>query len=396
MGNSVSSVNVKVFSDKKTQKVMFIEANQDFVEVVCSFMTLPLGTIVRHFYNNNRKNNNLGCLTSIYQSVVNLNVAHFTDDKCRYVLVNPVNASYDLCKNLVFNLNDTGISATIGKATDHVEPVFLKKKGSFIITDDLTFTPLLFDTYIQLLKTLGVKDMKDLVEQTVPYNFERLYQLLMDLVFVRGWASSFTTSITSDLSQPTTAKFVIQKSKNKVLCAQVDNLFVELLFSFLTIPLGAVVRLTNSGFVSDCSSAIYTLINSISKLADENYLKSEDIKKRLLEPMVESNYLNVTDYLPQIYKEDTVKGSFLKEKASFVVSDDLQIKVSPSIKTFTEFTSDIPVDDIEVIPVSIGVQEGPLILKLSVHSKSVLTDFFNSSQNNVMNKLKVEPNNIQG
>ncbi|XP_071715776.1 uncharacterized protein [Rutidosis leptorrhynchoides] len=169
-------------------------------------------------------------------------------------------------------------------------------------------------------------------------------------------------------------KFVIQKSKKKVLCAQVDNFFVELLFSFLTIPLGAVVRLTND------TSAIRNLSNSISKLGDENYFKSEDIKKRLVEPMLEPRYMKVTDYLPQIYKQDTVKGSFLKENASLVVSDDLQILVSPSVNTVKEFTSGIPLDDIELLPMSIGEPEALLILKLSLHSKSVLTDFFKSSK----------------
>ncbi|GJT56744.1 hypothetical protein Tco_0991798 [Tanacetum coccineum] len=40
-------VHIKVFIDKKKKKVMFAEAEEDFVEILFSFLTLPLGTIAR-------------------------------------------------------------------------------------------------------------------------------------------------------------------------------------------------------------------------------------------------------------------------------------------------------------------------------------------------------------
>lgn len=173
---------------------------------------------------------------------------------------------------------------------------------------------------------------------------------------MRLWSLSITNSTLSSLSKPITAKLVIHKSKKKVLCAQVDNFFVELLFSFLTIPLGTVRRLTMASSSSDCSAAIHNLCNSISNLGDENYLKSKAIKERLLKPKLASCYLKATDCLP-IYRDNTVPGSSLKEKASFIVSDNLQIVLSSSINSLAKFTFRVPVDDIEVLPVSMGEQE---------------------------------------
>ncbi|MFS7976844.1 hypothetical protein Hanom_Chr10g00897121 [Helianthus anomalus] len=91
--------------------------------------------------------------------------------------------------------------------------------------------------------------------------------------------------------------------------------FLEMLFSFLTIPLGSAKRLTMD---NSSPTGIDTLYNSISSLGDENYLKSEEIKSMLLSPKLASNYLRVTDLMP-IYEQTTRKGSFLKEKSTYIV-----------------------------------------------------------------------------
>jgi len=149
-------------------------------------------------------------------------------------------------------------------------------------------------------------------------------------------------------------KLLVQKSKKKVLCAQVENSFVELLFSFLTIPLGAYEHLTKE---QSSSVAISNLYNSISCLGDGKYLKSEDVKTILLRPKLAANYLRVTNFLP-IYEVDTRVGRFLKEQATFIVSDDLEVTSSPSVATITKFnTLGVPVCDIEVLEVTIGEQE---------------------------------------
>ncbi|XP_024964858.1 uncharacterized protein LOC112505143 [Cynara cardunculus var. scolymus] len=94
----------------------------------------------------------------------------------------------------------------------------------------------------------------------------------------------------------------------------------------------------------------------------------------LLCPKLAANYLRVTDFLP-IYDVNTSKGHFLKEQTTFIVSDDLEITVSPSISTISKFnTLGISVGDIEVIEASVGEQEALLILKASITSTSALTD----------------------
>jgi len=40
-------VSLKLVVNKETNKVLFAEAEKDFVNVLCSLLTLPLGTITR-------------------------------------------------------------------------------------------------------------------------------------------------------------------------------------------------------------------------------------------------------------------------------------------------------------------------------------------------------------
>lgn len=160
----------------------------------------------------------------------------------------------------------------------------------------------------------------------------------------------------------TTVKLLLQKSKKKVLCAQVENRFVELLFSFLTIPLGAYELLTKD-IASSPILGISNLYNSISSLGERKFLKSEDVKSMLLCPKLATNYLCVTDLFP-IYEDNIRPGRFLKEQATFIVSDDLKVTASQSIATISNFNAPgVPIPDMEFLDLYIGEEE---VIKLAL------------------------------
>ncbi|XP_076912309.1 uncharacterized protein LOC143570572 isoform X3 [Bidens hawaiensis] len=398
-------VHLKVFVDKKKKKVIFAEAEQDFVEILFSFLTLPLGTIARlSSKHEGTKDIKVGSLDSLYESVENLNNKHFTNEHCKIALVNPNSSLISLCQKLKVNLNIMNMKPADARVSDTPSDlVFFRKNASFIITDDLNVIPVMLDSSVTLLKFLGVEYIDVLEEKIIDFGLEEFSSLLKwSLVtntpltnMVLGGSkpcscffscsSCIKTSTTSNLpliarysSQRQTVKLLIQKSKKKVLCAQADNFFVELLFSFLTIPLGHAKRLTMN---NSSSTGIDNMYNSISSLGDGNYLKSEEIKSLLLCPKLASNYLRVTDLLP-VYDKDTKQGNFLKAQATFIVSDDLEVTISPSISTISKYnTLGIPVGDIEIMEVYIGEQEALSILKASLTSTSPLTDCLNSFRN---------------
>ncbi|CAH1445952.1 unnamed protein product [Lactuca virosa] len=408
MGNE-TSVPLKVFVDDKKKKVMFAEAEEDFVEILFSFLTLPLGTIARQLsriFPGDSTYTKLGSLTSLHESVGNLNMTLFSSLESKGSLVHTINSSAHLCEKLKVNLNHDQRA----RVFPH-EEIFLKKKAKFIITDDLNVVPIVLDKSIELLNSLGVDYIDELQEKTVNFGLKEFIHLLKWSLFTnnsltncvlggRKPSSSFFTN--STLTIPSTSgqiqtqkiKLLIQKSKKKVLCAQVENHFVELLFSFLTIPFGAYERITKD-IGSSPLMGTSNLYNSISSLGE--YLTSEDVKTMLLCPNIAESYVCVTDLLP-IYEVNKRQGSFLnKEQATiFMVSNDLKVTTCPSIATISKFnTHGVPIHDMELLELSIGEQEALLLLKASLTSRSALTDWFRALLS--MKKLKdLVPNNDFG
>ena len=76
------------------------EASGDFVDVLFSFLTLPLGTIIR-LGNQFQQPVEIGCINNLYESVQNLRPDVFWNNICQKMLLaprNPLEASYQRLK----------------------------------------------------------------------------------------------------------------------------------------------------------------------------------------------------------------------------------------------------------------------------------------------------------
>ncbi|CAL5030269.1 unnamed protein product [Urochloa decumbens] len=71
--NEGPTIEVKLFVDKEKKKVLFAESEKEFVDVLFSFLTMPLGTIVRLL----GKQSQMGCLDEVYKSVEDLSTDFF-------------------------------------------------------------------------------------------------------------------------------------------------------------------------------------------------------------------------------------------------------------------------------------------------------------------------------
>ncbi|CAJ2670497.1 unnamed protein product, partial [Trifolium pratense] len=99
-------VQLKLLINEESNKVVFAEAGKDFVDILCSFLTIPLGTIARL----SQKDSNMGpvtvgCLNSLYQSVSNLDECLWTTTS-KELLLCPRNSSEDYCSTLKINIDD--------------------------------------------------------------------------------------------------------------------------------------------------------------------------------------------------------------------------------------------------------------------------------------------------
>lgn len=167
---------MKLFVDKEKRKVLFAESEKEFVDVLFSFLTMPLGTVVRLL----GKQSQIGCLDQIYKSVEELSSDYFQTKACKTMLLSPLNAASSHCSRLKINVDDskpgavyvckdTNCSANADRAFSSVPDVvckcgivmqyagerpenqgscqtggsidpgvFVKGSFKFIITDDLT------------------------------------------------------------------------------------------------------------------------------------------------------------------------------------------------------------------------------------------------------------------
>ncbi|GFP79557.1 hypothetical protein PHJA_000099200 [Phtheirospermum japonicum] len=267
---------LKVVINKQKTKVLYAEADSDFTDVLLSFLTLPLGTIVKvlgkHYGDEAPV---VGSLTSLYNGLSSLDGAHFCTESGKQMLLNPRNSSITECRKLKLNIDDTRHTkyficraidlrgSKTGGVDDGYDGVFTSSKLYFIITDDLQVLPSGAGYAIQIIRNLGITDTNGTEVRDVTFGFNEVMELLkgsflsktpltdlvlkerqMDFVTVKCEIGTLLVGQiekqTCSTAKKMTVKVILQESTNKLLFAEVEDDFVEFLFSFLTIPLGGV------------------------------------------------------------------------------------------------------------------------------------------------------------
>ncbi|XP_058741680.1 uncharacterized protein LOC131614071 [Vicia villosa] len=447
-------VSLKLLLNEKGNKVLFAEAGKDFVDILCSFLTMPLGTIARLVEKESSIGPvTLGCLNSLYQSVADLDGSCFYNDAVKQMLLKPSNFAEDYCNTLKLNIDDTpptmywacsynstcGLYSGLTVSTNNrcrcgyslTGPVFPKHYcqgfvngvATFVITDDLIVMPSCIDySSFGLLLEFGIKNTSLLKERVLNVTKQKVLDLLKcsllsnatltNLFLGKKPSIEVSRFLSPDVelngSLQIILKLVIRKSDGKVLCAQGEQDFANLLLSFLTLPLGGATRI----FGKNCSmGSINELYKSMTELNENKYFISKDPKNRLVDPWPcisphlklckeilpilqpgLTDYYYENGYGVQYFKagEDTsffgtLKklnvsnlrniDSYMKGPALYVVTDDLVVApLSPisALGLLNQFKT--PLNDLKEKVITIGVKESISILKAGLTSTSALTN----------------------
>jgi hypothetical protein len=83
---ATTKVSLKLFIDKKRQRVLFAEADKEFVDFLFSIFTLPVGAVTRLLKEGGGM---VGCLPSLYRSIENMSVNYIQPDKDKPFLLEP-------------------------------------------------------------------------------------------------------------------------------------------------------------------------------------------------------------------------------------------------------------------------------------------------------------------
>ena len=183
--------NLKVIVRKSRKKIFYAEAEEDFVDFIFSFLTAPIGSILKLLDGNS----SLGCMDNLYKSVKDLNSSWFIRP-LGIPLLDPqvapqfglrhrplqlyeqgtptywfgigyVNGNGVISKNHTLGQNSCAMRLFDPRSLDGTEVVgFVKRPSTFIVWDDLQVIPLANTSSISLMQNLNVP-LDDLEEHVV-------------------------------------------------------------------------------------------------------------------------------------------------------------------------------------------------------------------------------------
>ncbi|XP_074364901.1 uncharacterized protein LOC141705942 [Apium graveolens] len=339
-----ADIPVKVVVDKEKKRVVFAEADGDLADILFSFLTLPMGTIVRLLAKANHSDEservNIGNFNTLCRSVRNLDAKYFVTEESKDLLANTKNFAEYQCQRLKINIDDTKpaeyfICRNLGCTLDQDFPslstsniakcrqcreylnmpiryeddtregndgVFFAQTASFIVSDDLNVFPNTVGSVLEILDSSGISDFGVLEEATLQFGSHEILELLKnsilsktpltDMVFGKKdivnaivVAPSFQRQISAEHINDfinKKVKVVVQKSNKKILLAQAAEDFVEFLFGFLAMPLGRIITFLGKSYLSN--GTVENLHKSLPNLDVGRHFKFDALRQFLLYP----------------------------------------------------------------------------------------------------------------
>uniref|UniRef100_A0A803M3M3 DUF674 domain-containing protein n=1 Tax=Chenopodium quinoa TaxID=63459 RepID=A0A803M3M3_CHEQI len=140
-----TKVSLKLLVDTKARKVLFAEANKDFVDFLLHILSLPVGTVVKLL----EAKGMVGCLSDLCKSISVLGTDYLQNKVGVDALVNP-NA----------NVN-------VPLLTANPRSGFVKGVVTYMVMDNLEVRPMSTISGITLMNKFHVKDVTSLIEKEV-------------------------------------------------------------------------------------------------------------------------------------------------------------------------------------------------------------------------------------
>ncbi|XP_028783614.1 uncharacterized protein LOC114739705 [Neltuma alba] len=487
-----SSSHLRLFVDRQRNKVVVAEASGDFIDALLSFLTLPLGTIIRLPSNKqtHRSSAEVGCINNLYQSVQNFDTQVFWNGTCKKMLLWPRNPCEKLCQKLKFNVDDTeptkymmcgscgggnrrllstfaGVSCSCGKLMDKEmklvgeennpkgeDGVFVRGDTMYLIFDDLRVLENFPGNTVHHLVQLGHTDLSKLAEVAPNVGLSQIMDLMKRALISKSPLSDVFLTWEDGGSDPVSSfgpilapsqfgrasnppsfgmhgndsslmlKVTSSKSTNKILYAEAQGDFADFLFSFLAMPLGAILKILGGNDFK--LGSMHNLYNSVKGLStwytswSNNYsspytplldlkvpsqygcirqplmLQEEKtptywygtglilnmIRWPIKNGVISKERHQITDASemsmvdPRRADERTgLTVGFVKRPALFAVTDDLQVTPLTCASSISFLQKlNIPLNDLEQHEVKIGPNEALNLLGASLTSKAALTN----------------------
>jgi hypothetical protein len=220
---ATTRVSLKLFIDKKRQRVLFAEADKEFVDFLFSIFTLPVGAVTRLLKEGGGM---IGCLPSLYRSIENMSVSYIQPDKdkrfwlepnvvmpgaklplllpnvgstfrqlyrCPYSYVSSNCSNYvadddsticPLCNNKMDRTVTFVDPPRAIRASPSNEEGYVKPMVTYMVLDDMEVKPSSSSILVTLLTKFNVKDVGDIEEKVVDLGMDEVRHVLMTHPFL--------------------------------------------------------------------------------------------------------------------------------------------------------------------------------------------------------------------
>ncbi|KAJ0084440.1 hypothetical protein Patl1_31198 [Pistacia atlantica] len=310
------AISLKTLVYKKNNRVIFVESDEDFTDVLFSFLTMPMGTIMRLISNHNQPPTvGIGCMNNLYESIKNLDMQCFWTEACKTMLLCPRNDAAPQNERLKLQIDDGEVpryilctkdctlsghkllslypnavcdcgglmDTTIELSDAQDRGVFVKGRTQFIISDELQVKPSSIEASLSEVSKLGLMDFSAVEEYNIDIGVDEVLTLLKCSLMSK---------------KPLTETLLERNSAPKFGKEDFDqNIYVE-----------STVEESESNVDGKIHVKLIISKSKKMELDVEKYLKSNEHKEMLISPKLapdfshENNPLDIEEGLHPTYR----------------------------------------------------------------------------------------------
>ncbi|KAF7062398.1 hypothetical protein CFC21_069006 [Triticum aestivum] len=387
-------IKIKLAMDRPRNRVLLADAGSDFVDVLLSFLTLPLSALQSCAIGASSLR---GCLSNLCDSVDHLrNSSLLKVEACHGMLLTPAHTNeFQLCKS-THSTNDLEISrlckcSLVMARVLHVyeqvgcKETFVGGKERYVISDDMKIKPASTSTMLLLPQAFdsdgighGFEEVEVSVSRTQGTDNHKATHATMTPIIRQNIIPLDQDSAGSEWK----IKVFYHTREKKVMYAECNHEFVDMLLGFLTYPISCVIKNMGAGtcHLGRCFDNLY---RSVTDLDDVGRLTGVLSNMMFMDPgvMPFDIFTNIKSYRAlacRCPKDDNTHYCWhpeLVEGGNYVVGDDLLVHQASAMSIMKHWCG---IDKANVLQmgIAVGKREAVALLRALLTSETALTDVF--------------------
>ncbi|XXG89346.1 hypothetical protein AAC387_Pa12g1365 [Persea americana] len=167
---SSNPLALKLLIHKRANHVVYAESGKDFVDILLSFLTMPISSIIRL----TTRHPKIGSLNTLYESVQDLETHYMQTKACKNMLLHPRSAAEEQYKNLMLYIDDEDTDPT----EYYICPTWSCSSKTHCLVSTAANARCRCGQSLELIKKAGVSERTVLEQRTVSVGRREVLHLL--------------------------------------------------------------------------------------------------------------------------------------------------------------------------------------------------------------------------